>query len=130
MAGIDIGVKRIGLALCLDNKIVLPQNAILRKNRKQASKEVKVFLNEWGIKKLIVGIPKGGSSENEMQRRTEHFISLLELKDIEIIYQDESGSSIEAKEIIKGIFKNKKDGRLDSIAAKIILERWLERTRS
>ncbi|MBT8343498.1 MAG: Holliday junction resolvase RuvX, partial [Sulfurovum sp.] len=44
---------------------------------------------------------------------------------IEVIYQDEQSSSIEAKELTMGQFKHKKDGKLDSIAAKIILERWL-----
>jgi len=127
IASIDVGVKRIGLALCLDGKVVFPQNAILRKNRKQASKDVKTFLDEWGIERVIVGIPKGGSTEDEMKRRIKHFISLLELKEIEVLYQDEYGSSIEAKEITKGLFRHKKDGKIDSIAAQIILERWLAR---
>ncbi len=124
IASIDVGLKRIGLALCLDNKIVFPQDAILRKNRNQASRDVKAFLDEWEIEKVIVGLPKGGSTENEMERRIKHFVSLLNL-DIEIIYQDEYGSSIEAKELTKGIFRHKKDGKIDSISAKIILERWL-----
>ena len=100
-AGIDIGLKRIGVAICLDDKIVMPQNAILRKNRNQAAQDVKTFLHEWEIEKLIVGIPKDGSSSNEMERRVKHFVSLLAL-DIEIIYQDEQGSSLEAKELTMG----------------------------
>lgn len=124
LAGIDIGLKRIGVAICLDDKIVMPQNAILRKNRNQAARDVKTFLHEWEIEKLIVGIPKDGSSSSEMERRIKHFVSLLAL-DIEIIYQDEQGSSFEAKELTMGEFKHKRDGRLDSVAAKIILERFL-----
>jgi len=124
IASIDIGLKRIGIALCLDGKTVMPQNAILRKNRKQASTEVSAFLKEWEIEKLIVGLPKGGSSEEEMQRRITHFVSLLDL-DIPLFYQDEQGSSFEAKEMTKGQFRHQKDGKIDSIAAKIILERYL-----
>ncbi|DAB39628.1 MAG TPA: Holliday junction resolvase RuvX [Sulfurovum sp. UBA12169] len=124
LAGIDIGLKRIGVAICLDDKIVMPQNAILRKNRNQAARDVKTFLHEWEIEKLIVGIPKDGSSSSEMERRIKHFVSLLAL-DIEIVYQDEQGSSFEAKELTMGEFKHKRDGRLDSVAAKIILERFL-----
>lgn len=125
LASIDIGLKRIGVAICLDGKIVIPQNAILRKNRNQAACDVKKFLQEWEIEKLIVGIPKGGSSSDEMERRIRHFVSLLELS-IEIVYQDEQGSSFEAKTLTMGEFKHKRDGRLDSIAAKIILERFLQ----
>ena len=124
-ASIDVGLKRIGVALCLDESIVLPQDAILRKNRNQAARDINTFLKEWEIEKLIVGLPKGGSSEEEMERRITHFVSLLELQ-IPVAYQDEQGSSFEAKEMTKGDFKHKKDGRIDSVAAKIILERYLK----
>ncbi|NOZ89655.1 MAG: Holliday junction resolvase RuvX [Epsilonproteobacteria bacterium] len=124
VASIDVGLKRIGVAICLDGKIVFPQDAILRKNRNQAARDVKDFLIEWDIEKLVVGLPKGGSSEEEMERRIKHFVSLLDL-DIDIVYQDEQGSSFEAKELTKGLFRHKKDGKIDSIAAKIILQRWL-----
>lgn len=127
IASIDVGLKRIGVALCLDSKIVFPQDAILRKNRNQASNEVSIFLKTWEIKTLVVGLPKDGSSSEEMERRIKHFVSLLKLNDIEVCYQDEQGSSIEAKELTKGIFKHKRDGKIDSMAAKIILERWLSR---
>ena len=124
-AGIDVGLKRIGIAISLDGKIVLPQNAILRKNRNQAAREVKAFLTEWEIETLIVGLPKDGSSSEEMERRIKHFVSLMKLE-IEVAYQDEQGSSFEAREMTRGDFKHKKDGRLDSVAAKIILERYLK----
>jgi putative Holliday junction resolvase len=125
LASIDVGLKRIGVAICLDGTVVLPQDAILRKNRNQAAKDINTFLTEWEIDKLIVGLPKGGSSEEEMERRIKHFVSLLELE-IPVAYQDEQGSSFEAKELTMGDFKHKKDGRLDSVAAKIILERFLK----
>ncbi len=124
LASIDVGLKRIGIAICLDGSIVLPQNAILRKNRNQAAKDIQTFLQEWQIEKLIIGLPKGGSSEEEMERRIKHFVSLLALE-IPVAYQDEQGSSFEAKELTMGDFKHKRDGRLDSVAAKIILERYL-----
>ena len=123
-ASIDVGLKRIGVAISLDGKIVLPQNAILRKNRNQAARDVRAFLREWEIETLVVGLPKGGSSEAEMQRRIKHFVSLLEL-DIPVVFQDEQGSSHEAQTLTAGQFRHKKDGRIDSIAAKIILERYL-----
>ncbi len=125
IASIDVGLKRIGLAICLDGKIVLPQDAILRKNRNQASRDVKAFLEAWEIELLVVGLPKGGSSEEEMKRRIRHFVSLLELENIGVEYQDEAGTSFEAKELTQGVFRHKRDGKIDSIAAKIILERWL-----
>ena len=125
LASIDVGLKRIGVAICLDGTVIMPQNAILRKNRNQAARDINTFLKEWEIEKLIVGLPKDAESAEEMERRIKHFVSLLDLS-IPIEYQDEQSSSIEAKELTMGVFKHKKDGKIDSIAAKIILERWLK----
>ncbi len=124
LASIDVGLKRIGVAICLDGSIVIPQDAILRKNRNQAARDVNTFLKEWEIDKLIVGLPKDAENSEEMERRIKHFVSLLELN-IEVDYQDEQGSSVEAKELTMGVFKHKRDGKIDSIAAKIILERYI-----
>ena len=124
IASIDIGLKRIGVAISLVENIVSPQNAILRKNRNQAAKDVDIFLQEWEIDILVVGIPKGGSSEEEMTRRINHFVSLLDFEGL-IEYQDEHSTSVEAKQMMQGVTKQKRDGKIDSIAAKIILERWL-----
>jgi len=121
LAAIDIGLKRIGLALCLSSDIVTPQSAILRKNRDQAARDVNIFLKEWEIEKLIIGFP---SASDDMQKRIKHFVGLLELK-IPYEFQEENMSSIEAEDMIKGEIKYKRDGRVDSIAAKIILERFL-----
>lgn len=126
IASIDVGLKRIGLAISLDGKMVIPQEAIIRKGRKQASREVEKFLREWEIDTLIVGLPKGGSSEEEMTRRIKHFISLINLpQGLKLYYQDEANSSQEARERLIGVTKIKRDGKLDSISAQIILERWL-----
>jgi len=124
LACIDVGLKRIGIAICLNGDIVLPQTAILRKNRNQAARDINLFLKEWEIDKLIVGLPMDADNSEEMERRIKHFVSLLEL-DIEVAYQDEQSSSLEAKELTAGVFKHTKDGKIDSIAAKIILERYL-----
>ncbi len=127
IAALDIGLKRIGVAISPDGRSALPQNAILRKNRNQAARDVKRFLEEWEIETLVVGIPVGGNAEEEMRRRIEHFVSLL-APDIPVVYQDEQGSSYEAKERTAGQFRHTKDGKLDSVAAQIILERYLDRT--
>jgi len=121
IASIDIGLKRIGLAICVSSNIVTPKDAILRKNRNQAARDVNIFLKEWDIKKLVVGYP---SSSLDMQKRIKHFVNLLELE-IPYEFQEENMSSIEAEDMMKGQIKYKRDGRVDSIAAKIILERFL-----
>lgn len=124
IVAIDLGLKRIGLAYSADPAFVTPLNPIERKNRNQASAEVKEVLNEWSADAVVIGIPMGGSSEDEMRRRVEHFMNLVDFSG-PVYHQDESHSSLEAEESMKGKIKQKKDGRIDSLAAKIILERWI-----
>lgn len=122
IAAIDIGLKRIGMAVSPDGKIALPTTPILRKNRNQAAKDVSNALKDKEAKILVVGLPKGGNSEAEMERRIKHFISLLDF-DGQIYYENEAYSSLEASDLVS----DKRDGKLDSVAAMIILERFLKR---
>ncbi|RXK13506.1 Holliday junction resolvase RuvX [Halarcobacter mediterraneus] len=123
LACIDIGLKRIGVAICLQSDIITPLPAILRKNRNQAANDTLKILKEWEIDKLIIGFP---SASEDMQKRIKHFTSLLNLE-IPYEFQEENMSSIEAEDLIKGEIKYKRDGRIDSLAAKIILERYLSK---
>lgn len=122
---IDLGLKRIGLAYSAHKDIVTPLPAVQRKNRDQAAAEVKKVLQEWEVDAVIVGIPLGGSSEDEMRRRIAHFMNLVGFHG-EIFYQDEAGSSLEAESMMKGDIKYIRDGRVDSISAMIILQRFLK----
>ena len=123
LACIDVGLKRIGIAICLQSDIITPLPAILRKNRNQAANDTLKVLKEWEIDKLIIGFP---SASEDMQKRIKHFTSLLNLE-IPYEFQEENMSSIEAEDLIKGEIKYKRDGRIDSLAAKIILERFLKK---
>ncbi|MEA1955345.1 MAG: Holliday junction resolvase RuvX [Campylobacterota bacterium] len=121
---IDLGLKRIGLAYSAHKDLVTPLPAVIRKNRNQASAEVKKAIKEWEIDAVVVGVPLGGSSEDEMKRRISHFMNLVDF-DGEVFYQDENGSSLEAESLMKGEIKYIRDGRVDSISAMIILQRYL-----
>ncbi len=121
---VDLGLKRIGLAYSAHKDIVTPLPAVMRKNRNQASRDVKKVLDEWEVDAIVVGIPLGGSSEDEMRRRIEHFMNLVDFKG-DLFFQDEAGSSLEAEAMMKGEIKYIRDGRIDSISAMIILQRFL-----
>lgn len=122
---IDLGLKRIGLAYSAHKDIVTPLPAVIRKNRNQASSEVKKIIDEWEVNAVVIGIPLGGSSEDEMRRRIAHFMNLVAFEG-ELIYQDEAGSSKEAEALMKGEIKQIRDGRIDSVSAMIILQRYLQ----
>jgi putative Holliday junction resolvase len=121
LCAIDVGLKRIGVATSVFSDIVTPQVPILRKNRDQAANDVDKFLSENQIDKLIVGYP---TSSVDMQNRIKHFVGLLKFEGAKV-FVEEDMSSIEAEEQTKGIIKHQRDGKIDSIAASIILKRYL-----
>ena len=120
---IDVGLKRIGVAYTPNKSVVIPLPAIIRKNRNQAAREVSNILKEYKADTLVVGLPK---TNEEMSIRIKHFTNLIDF-DGKIEFEDESFTSAIVEEEIKGKIKHKRDGRIDSLAAKKILESYLKR---
>ncbi|WP_101002486.1 Holliday junction resolvase RuvX [Helicobacter pylori] len=123
----DVGLKRIGIAALL-NGVILPLEAILRRNRNQASRDLSGLLREKNIQVLVVGKPN--ESYADTNARIEHFIKLVDFKG-EIVFINEDRSSIEAYENLEHLGKKNKqlaikDGRLDSLSACRILERYYQ----
>ncbi|GAA7832453.1 Holliday junction resolvase RuvX [Helicobacter pylori] len=123
----DVGLKRIGIAMLL-NGVILPLEAILRRNRNQASRDLSDLLREKNIQVLVVGKPN--ESYVDTNARIEHFIKLVDFKG-GIVFINEDRSSIEACENLEHLGrKNRrlaiKDGRLDSLSACRILERYYQ----
>ncbi len=123
IVALDVGLKRIGVAVAPDDKTALPSEPVLRRNRNQAAFEVSNLIRSRAAHTLVVGVPRGGSSEEEMERRIKHFVGLLDLdSNLKVEFVDESYSSAEASEFASD---RARDGRFDSVAATIILERYL-----
>lgn len=126
----DVGLKRIGLAVT-QLGIILPIEPIIRKNRNQASKELSEILKTREIEILVVGLPSSGVAEHsDTRKRILHFVGLVAFGG-EIAYIDEDYTSLEALQSsaymgVQNRLKIQKDGRLDSLSATLILERFLE----
>ncbi|MBH0296794.1 Holliday junction resolvase RuvX [Helicobacter pylori] len=123
----DVGLKRIGIAVLL-NGVILPLEAILRRNKNQASRDLSDLLREKNIQVLVVGKPSENYADTNI--RIEHFIKLVDFKG-EIVFINEDNSSVEAYDNLEHLGrKNKrlaiKDGRLDSLSACRILERYYQ----
>ena len=118
---IDVGLKRIGVAYTPNKSVVIPLPAIIRKNRNQAAREVEKILKDYKADTLVVGLPM---TNEEMQIRIKHFVSLLNF-DGKIEFVDESYTSAIVEEEIKGKIRYKRDGRVDSLVAKMLLEKFL-----
>ncbi|TLD97219.1 Holliday junction resolvase RuvX [Helicobacter jaachi] len=126
----DVGLKRIGLST-LTQGIILPLPPIIRINRNQAASALDKILHERDIAILVIGLPSGDTPKYlQMQARIRHFIALLCFKG-EKHFVNEDCTSLEALDSIQHMKKQnkhkaQKDGRLDSISACMILERYIQ----
>lgn len=125
---LDVGDKRIGVAVSESRVISTPLNPIIRKGRKQTLNAIEELLNQYKTRLCVLGLPYLESGEEgEQVEKTKAFARSLKrrIPDIEIQFEDERHSSKEAREILGT--DNLPEGRLDSVAAAVILRDWLEK---
>ncbi|MFH2036608.1 MAG: Holliday junction resolvase RuvX [Candidatus Zixiibacteriota bacterium] len=131
--GIDFGLRRIGLAKSDPTGLIASAYKTLTyKSIKKAVDEIVEDIGELKASGVVVGYPISiidGGDMGERCRMVDDFISRLEKQyDGPIYKMDERYSSVEAEAIIHRHFKKigKDKGRVDRMAAAIILQRFLD----
>ena len=123
---LDVGERRIGLAMADSQvKIAIPFGWL--ENDERVVVRITELVLQHDIKTIVVGYPRNQSGEPTQQ--TEFVESFVEqLADIEldtdIVFQDESLTSVQAEQRLAGRIKDK--GEIDAEAASIILQDYLE----
>jgi putative holliday junction resolvase len=96
LLGIDPGKKRIGIAICDENKIIAtPYTTIIKNNFSDLLIEINKIINENNIKGIVIGDPINldGSSSNSSQSAKDLAINLSKKITIPINMWDERLSS-------------------------------------
>lgn len=135
--GIDYGDKSIGLAIFdVDIGFIYPLKTIFRKRKNILRKslvEIENIVNINDIKKIVIGIPLNvdGSISYRVEE-TKKFYEKLKIRlshQIDILFEDERFTTIEAKEKLAYKKMNKTEQKLyvDQIAACLILENYKNR---
>lgn len=131
--GIDFGERRIGLALSdADGRLALPWKVIERRSDDEAVAAIARIVAEEEISRLVVGEPRriGGAPESETFRRAHGFGAKLErATGLEIEWVDEAFTSADAAARLRevGIDSRRARGRLDAVAAQLLLQDALDR---
>ena len=126
LLGIDVGERRIGLALADESiRIAVPYDTIeVDGNEVTAIFEI---INREQIDTLVVGYPRNQAGEPTKQTAyVEQFMKQFSDSDAALIYQDESLTSVSAEERLQSYGNPYKKGDVDSVAASIILQDYLE----
>lgn len=126
--GIDFGKKRIGLAF---GSIIPVGIGIIdaTKSKSEIAREIKEICLEREVEKIVIGLPTLTSGdEGNLAKEVKEFASMLESElGLEVILEPEGFTSVEAEEILReqGKYYDKKSGKLDELAAVLILEQYI-----
>ncbi len=130
--GLDVGDKRVGLALSDEKeKFSYPQGTLLRAGGK-AEKEILRLIEDKQIKTLVVGMPLGEHHEsNEQCKKIESFARRISKRSqVKLKFVDEYGTSEEAMELLRNRGmrekKMKEKGVIDALSASIILQTYID----
>lgn len=135
LVAIDPGTKRVGVAVCDDFRITIRRLPIIQRSSwKKLLAKIKDILDEYDAAALIVGLPyNSDGSESEMsaeaRRMAGNFAASL---NIPVFLQDERVTTYEARGRLwaEGVKAAEMAKRLDSEAAAIILEDFLDRIKT
>ncbi len=134
-AGIDFGKVRVGLAISDElGMLAHPRPHLDGRNVKALLRQLSAFANEEQIELFIVGLPRRlDGSEGPPARRARRFVQLLREatgRQVELI--DEWLSTRQAHDRLRegGLDAKASRSRVDSAAAAILLQAWLDRSES
>ena len=131
--GLDVGDKRVGVAVgSLFPRISSPY-AIYDRAKGSAEEKIISLIKERSIKIIVAGLPLNDDNTfNDQCLKIEKFcIRIKRRAKVKIVFVDEFSSSAEANEKLAelrklSLAKKKQTKKLDSLAASIILESYLE----
>jgi putative holliday junction resolvase len=131
--GIDFGEKRIGLAISdPDGRIAVPLQTLTRRDDLSAVREIAGIAEREGVGRLVLGEPVGldGTRGTAAARARSFGRKLARQTGLPLEMINESLTSVEAAERLRaaGVDPRRNPGRLDAVAAQILLQEALDRS--
>ena len=123
----DFGTKRIGVAV---GELILrqahPLTTIHSRSNEEKFSAIAALIDEWKPKRLVVGLPLAlDGSAHEMTARCTRFANQLRGRFcLPVDFAEERLSSVEAQERLQSAGAAKNHGKLDALAAQVILEAY------
>ncbi|MDR0591257.1 MAG: Holliday junction resolvase RuvX [Candidatus Nomurabacteria bacterium] len=126
LMSLDVGEKRIGVALAdAAVRIAIPFGFVEVNGHEL--EEINHVIVQEGVNTLVVGLPRNSGGEETAQTEfVRNFAKQLELSVDDLVFQDESLTSVEAEKRLKSYGKPYSKGDIDTEAAVIILQDYLE----
>ncbi len=128
---LDVGDVRIGLAVSESRTIAATLPSIERNGRRATLDALERVIGQHEVRAVILGLPLlENGNEGDQAEKTRAFARSLQrrLPQLNIDFWDERYTSAEAKEILGG--ESETAGRVDSVAAAVILQEFLDHDRN
>lgn len=131
--GLDLGTKTLGVAVSDETGLIAStyKTIFYQSDEKLLFNELKQIIKELNIKKIILGFPKNmNNSVGERGQRALEFKEKLQNKlNIEVVMLDERLTTKEATNYMleANVSRKKRKQKIDSLAANIILQTYLDR---
>jgi putative pre-16S rRNA nuclease len=130
--GIDFGEKRIGLAISdPGGRLAVPLTTLERRNDRSALRQIAEIARREGVERLVLGEPvdlegRRGSAAERVRRFGER---LTEMTGLPLELVGETLTSVEATARLRqaGANVRREPGRIDAVAAQILLQEALDR---
>lgn len=126
LVGLDVGEKRIGVAVADTSVRIAVPMATIEVDGSEIQAIAELVIKE-GAKVVVVGYPRNQSGEPTAQT---HYVEQFtaQLKDIadQIVFQDESLTSVLAEQYLQSYKKPYTKADIDAQAAALILQDYLE----
>lgn len=126
LLALDVGEKRIGVAVA-DSKVRIAIAYDTIEVDGSEIEQIARLVGQEDIDTVVVGYPRNQQGEPTAQTAyAEAFAAKLQDIAPEIMFQDESLTSVKAEELLKRQKKPYTKGDIDALAASLILQDYLE----
>ena len=127
--GLDIGTKRIGVALSDALFITAqPLKAVFRTSDEEAVKQINEIIEEYGVKTVVAGLPK--NMDGSVGSQAQNCIDFMKnFSSVNVIFEDERLTSRQAEFILKeqGKKYTKQKQLVDIESACLILQQYMDK---
>ncbi len=130
--GLDIGDKRIGVALSDPQGILASPLAIINCRDERADVEAIIaIINQHQAEQIIVGLPRSmdGSIGKQAEKVKAFTQELCNHTKVPVEFRDERLSTVLANRLMQEVKKTREKVRRDAIAAALILQSYLDEAR-
>ena len=135
LMGLDVGEKRIGVAIANAAGLLAVPLAVLDRVEEEADlKAILDLAEEHDVEQIVVGLPR--SMDGSIGKQAEVVLAFCKLlsqhADIPVDTWDERLSTVAAERLLSvaGAKKRKKKAQRDALAAAIVLQGYLDRART